>query len=456
MSERDSSVPQEGHCRICGVHLSRYNEADLCWSCQESRRATVETAPKVPSHIPPLQAQSHRKALLTQSILDAVRRTESFSVSDVGVFLKGYRKAHGLTQRQLASILEFDQSYISKLENGQSLQKITTLKEIATRLAIPPHLLVGVTPEDFATRYSAELLEVAPAVIRLTRTVREAGRADEALNELWPVLIRLEAQAGYDQNNAPLLLTLAAGQTALGVILGDLLPEEDLFVTVRYLKKAMSIVEELGDDTLKAEVHRGYGNELRKHKQFSEAISHLERAHFLASNNLTRGLATVLLARAYGEMGNQDHFLKAIEQTFRLLDTVDFFTPTFNPLMIHEVHLRGHLNGGHGAKISAVLDNADTSDLAFHVAPQWRIISHLTRAEAMFHTRRVDEGLAEMQRALVGAETCKLPHQVQRAIRSLQLIEAYDPARHLLENAQALLSKLAHRPSQVYSIKEKQ
>src|SRR5258708_33271254 len=97
----------------------------------------------------------------------------------------------------------------------------------------------------------------------------------------------------------------------------------------------MGIVEELGDERLKGEVHRGYRNELRKHKQFSEAISHLERAHFLASNNLTRGLATVLLARAYGEMGNQDHFLKAIEQTFRLLDTVDFLPPNLNPLMTH-------------------------------------------------------------------------------------------------------------------------
>src|SRR5260370_34214731 len=117
---------------------------------------------------------------------------------------------------------------------------------------------------------------------------------------------------------------------------------------------------------------------------------YLEGAHVLASNNLTRGLATVLLARAYGEMGNQDHFLKAIEQTFRVLDTVDFFTPTFNPLMIHEVHLRGHLNGGHGANISAVLDNAHTSALAFHVARQWRVISHLTTTDAMFNARWVD------------------------------------------------------------------
>jgi len=456
VSERDSSLPQERHCRICGVHLSRYNETDLCWSCQESKRATVETIPQIPSHIPPLQAQSHRKALLTQSILDTVRRTEPFSASDVGAFLKGYRKAHGLTQSQLATILEFDQSYISKLENGQSLQKITTLKEIATRLAIPPHLLIGVTPEDFATRYSAELLEVAPAVIRLARTVREAGRADEALNELWPVLNRLETQAEHDQNNAPLLLTLAAGQTALGVILGDLLPEEDLFVTVRYLKQAVSIVEELGDDTLKAEVYRECGNELRKYKQLPEAIYHLERAYILASDSVDIGLTAGLLARAYGEIGEGNHFDITIKQALHQLDTATYFTALFNPITVHEIHLRGLVSLRRFDKIPSMLQNYDQRNAAFHVAPQWHAISPITVAEAMFRIGKFDDGLERLQTGLINAEVCKLPHQVQRAMRSLQSVEAYDPARHLFENAQALLSKLARHPSQAYSLKEKQ
>ena len=442
-----SKVDSERQCHLCGVYLSRYNLADLCWSCQESRKASIEAVPKVSSRAFQPLTQSSRKTLITQSILNIVRRTEPFCTSDVGQFLKGYRSAHGLTQSQLAAVLGFDQSYISKLENGQDLRKVTSLKEIATRLAIPPHLLVGVTLEGYTTKYSTELLEVAPSVIHLSRIVREAGRADEAVNELWPVFLRLEAQATQDKDNISLLLTLSAGQTALGVILGDLLPEEDLYVTAHYLKKAASIADEFGDNTLKAEIYRGCGNELRKHKQFSEALYYLEGALFFASDNLTRGLATLLLARAYGEMGDQDHFDEKIEEALPLLDKAAYFTATFNPIMIHEVHLRGLLNLRRFDKISSTLEKNNKSNMVFHIAPQWRVISHLTTAEAMFRIGSIDDGLAEIQSALVGAEVCKLPHQVQRAIRSLKLVESYDSAKQIFSQAHTLLTKLAPRPS---------
>lgn len=456
MSKIGFSETPNRQCHICGTHLSRYNILELCWSCQEARRATEEHVKVTSSSLAllsPKQVLSSPRQirLITQSILNNVRRSQPYKASDLGQFLKAYRSAHGLTQNQLAILLGFDQSYISKLENGQGLYKVTVLRDIADRLAIPSHLLVGLNPDDSTTRFSAELLEVAPSVIRLSQVVREAGRAEEALHELWPLYIRLEAHAAHDKDNKHLQLTLATGQTALGVILGDLLPEEDLYVPVRYLKEAASIVDELGSDKLKAEVHRIFGNELRKHKQFPEAIHHLEFAHLFSSDTQTKGLTAALLARTYGEMGDADHFDEMIREALPLIDTTDQFTATFHPVMIHEIHLRGLMSLGRLDKIRNILGNTEEGSTAFYIAPQWSTISQLTIAEAMLRSRKIDDGLEKLKGALVGAGLCKLPHQVQRAIRALKLVEVYDPAKQILDNAQMLLAKLTSDPSTLYS-----
>src|SRR5205807_4368287 len=101
------------------------------------------------------------------------------------------------------------------------------------------------------------------------------------------LILRLETQATQDSGNPPLLLTLASAQAMLGVILGDLLPEEDLWISVQFFKQAAALVEEHGDARLQAEVYRGCGNELRKHRQYAEAISYLERAFSLAPDGMS-------------------------------------------------------------------------------------------------------------------------------------------------------------------------
>src|SRR5207244_7764241 len=130
------SVPgsqPERYCRNCGAKLSRYNPDPLCWSCQEGKRVTV-THTQATSRLPSL---SYRSAFTLRSILDTARRTKPLRLSDVGHALKHYRNLNQLTQRDLAALLGFDQSYISKLENGQSLRDIATLKHIAQCLCIP-------------------------------------------------------------------------------------------------------------------------------------------------------------------------------------------------------------------------------------------------------------------------------------------------------------------------------
>src|SRR5438270_748071 len=173
--------PSERFCRNCGAKLSRYNPDPLCWPCQEERRATTADDRAATAPLPSL-SPSHRSAFTLRSILDTARRTKPLRLSDVGHVLKHYRSLHQLTQRDLAALLGFDQSYISKLENGQRLRDLATLKHIAQCLGIPGQWL-GLLSEGSPSAQSSALLEVAPSVIRLSQIVRESGRADAAVNE---------------------------------------------------------------------------------------------------------------------------------------------------------------------------------------------------------------------------------------------------------------------------------
>ncbi len=61
--------------------------------------------------------------------------------------LREYRKSNGINQADLAQILNFDQSYISKIENGQrQVRDVEMLLRIAQQLDLPPTRL-GLSPE---------------------------------------------------------------------------------------------------------------------------------------------------------------------------------------------------------------------------------------------------------------------------------------------------------------------
>jgi len=61
--------------------------------------------------------------------------------------LREYRQAHGINQGDLAQILNFDQSYISKIETGQrQIRDVEMLLRIAQQLDVSPNRL-GISNE---------------------------------------------------------------------------------------------------------------------------------------------------------------------------------------------------------------------------------------------------------------------------------------------------------------------
>lgn len=131
---------------------------------------------------------------------------------DVGVMLACYRKMTGLSQVALAHKLGFDPSYISLLERGRrTITDRSGLGYLSRELAIPPHAL-GIATDDDADFQAA--LHFGSSTVRLAEIARQAGRAHEAVDELWPLITRLEARLVEGSVDAPTIALLARARIA--------------------------------------------------------------------------------------------------------------------------------------------------------------------------------------------------------------------------------------------------
>jgi tetratricopeptide (TPR) repeat protein len=344
----------------------------------------------------------------------------------------------------LAELLEVDQSYISRLETGRRDSKdIELRKSIVDRLLLPPELL-GLAPEDYGIRHVDELLQLVTSVVRLASLARNAGRADEAVAELHPLAARLQLQTAVRPPSSDLLLAIAGVKAALGTALGDLLPEDQLHVSAGYLADAWEIAAEVGNDTLRSDILRKYGNELRKVGKYSLAVEHLEHAITVAPDASARGAAAGCLARAYALMGDVGKFTTAMATASSSLDSIERHTATHNPSSVEEIELRGLVDLGRTPSVGRLLRALKPVDhLASGVAPQWLIIREVTVAEARLTIDDVAGGLDGVSKALAGAEAYRLPHQVQRVMRALQpmggssdderVLQTYQDARSLVD-----------------------
>jgi hypothetical protein len=121
------------------------------------------------------------------------------------------------------------------------------------------------------------MVSFAQAVIRLADLARSAGRAAEAVNELWPLVARLEARAADGHLEPAALRVLGHAWTSLGISLGTILPEERLSVAAQWTAKGVAATEQLDDPAALGHALAMHGNELRKNGHPS-ALTTLERA----------------------------------------------------------------------------------------------------------------------------------------------------------------------------------
>lgn len=314
----------------------------------------------------------------------------------------------------MADLLGYDKTYVSMIETGRrSISDVGTLRYIARTLALPAHA-IGVT--DGGDADFAAMVQFGDSTIRLAEIARQAGRAVDAVNELWPLVARLEARAAEGHLERDTLVLLGRARVALGVSLGTVLPEERLAAAARWTGKALIIAERLEDPSFLAHTLRMHGNELRKANRIPAAIKRLCRAVALSTDRNGQGTAFAFLARAAGEDGQRDLFDEAIERYRDLLDSGHDRGMLLNPFTFREIHLRGLIATCRAPQAVRVMQTSRID--ATPAAPQWHIIERVTAGQV--HLAAGDRAAATeaLRTALTAAEAHRLPHQIQRTIRT--------------------------------------
>ncbi|MFF5716610.1 helix-turn-helix domain-containing protein [Streptomyces buecherae] len=334
---------------------------------------------------------------------------------NLGAILRFHRMVHGINQSALGELLGYDKTTISAFENGKrTLGDADARRRIAELLRLPPHVLGVTDPADTDHR---AMLQFGESTVRLAEIARQSGHASEAVAELWPLVVRLEGRSHDGHVERDVLRLLARARVSLGVALGNVLPEERLQTAACWTAKSWGIARHFRDPAFSSDVLRMHGNEMRKAGLTGAAVCRLQHAAAIAPDDNARAAVLPLLARAAGAL-HDGHLLDAVlGEADRLLEHVDH-TSLFNPYALHEIRLRGLIATGRTRTAVRLLDNAPTRTMV--AAPQWRVIELVTVAHTQLVAGDRAGGAQCLEDALSEAARQRLPHQVQRIIRSAQ------------------------------------
>jgi transcriptional regulator with XRE-family HTH domain len=388
-------------CDRCGATVGRWSASPLCPACHAI------------AAILPLPAQRRGVSAMWLWTSDTARA--ALASGDLALIIRTYRAATRTSQRRLAELLGYDPTYISMIETGRrAISDVATRLRIARRLGVPAHTLGVSDPHDADF---TGMLQFGESTIRLAAIARQSGHGAEAVNELWPLVSRLESRVADGHVERDVMRLLARARAELGVSLGYVLPEERLVSAARWTGSALRLAEHLHDRELLAFALRVHGNELRKLGRAAAAVARLQRSAALI-READRGAALVQLARAAGELGDLALFDHSMREALRLVDG----TPgsgLASPDALHEVHLRGLLGTGRPGQAIALLERHRTPSTV--IPPQWRAILHVTIGEVLLTRAETSQAETAFRAAIVIAGAHRLPHQIQRTVRASAL-----------------------------------
>jgi transcriptional regulator with XRE-family HTH domain len=382
-------------CRACHATVDDQDGSPICPAC-----AAVTASPMEPERMAPASAlwlwtaESARVALAS---------------GDLSLIIRAWRRATGTSQQQLAVHLGYDCSYISMIETGRrEVVDIAARRRIAWYLGIPPHIL-GITDSDSADH--ATMLQFGYSTLRLATLARQSGHGAPAVNEIWPLVARLEARAADRMVDRDMLLLLARARAELGVSLGYVLPEERLAFAARWTGRALRLAKHLDDRELHAYTLRTNGNELRKAGHHTAALARLAHAVALAGPQ-QRAPALTQLARAARDPMTFD---VTMDELLRVRDKHVDGDPLVGETALNEVQLRGLATTGRISEATRIL--SQTPAPAGPTSPQWRIIWQITVADLLLVVGDTATAESTFRQAVQAAEAYRLPHQIQRAYR---------------------------------------
>ena len=382
---------------VCGTCGTELNGGSACVACLASGGQPLD--------IP--ETTSNRVAVLPWLRPDAQAALATGQLSRI---LAAWRRITGALQSEVATALGYDASYISLIESSRrDITNVGERRRIAAYLGIAPHVL-GVTDVEDADYRT--MLAFGESTLRLAGVARNAGRPAAALNELWPMVLRLEDRVHQGHVEPAMISLLARARSALGVYLGDILPAQGLAISAQWTARALTLTEHLADADLHAQALRSHGNELRKSGDVDGAVRRLRQSAEIAGEGM-RPTVLVALARAAAEAGADDLFDSTVAAAEGLAAESPP-SPLFNLEIVAEVRLRGLLHLGR--RIETAKELWQQAGQASHSAPQWQAIALITTCEALAATSEVADAERLLPEAIAAARACRLPQQVQRIV----------------------------------------
>jgi transcriptional regulator with XRE-family HTH domain len=410
-------------CADCSRPLARDNCGDRCAPCA---RASKRGAPDSDT------GDVNRHLRLPPSEGDGF-----------GALLVRYRQVHGISQRRLGEILNLSQPQISKIERGaREVRAVAERRRIAAVLDLPTHTVLGTDSreEPPRDRERSSFAEHASVLVGTARAARFAGLHYEAASQLALVEGEL-ARVSAVREDRGVARSLAAARLALGLTLGDILPEESLGIAAKYDAMALRAARDLEDSELLWETALRNGNELRKARRYSHAIPLLELGVKTAPRAHDTGTALVGLSRAWAETGDQGGFEACLNRMQELQTDQASWGLGFNPLVTREVEARGYLELAHRERGLHALER-DEAVPDHLVSPQWGAIRAVTLGTVLLQEGEVTRGVDRLRAALITAERLRLPHQIQRALRALSGRLQDDGARQAFEEGRLSLARV--------------
>ncbi|MER7441574.1 hypothetical protein [Micromonospora avicenniae] len=136
------------------------------------------------------------------------------------------------------------------IETGRrEISDVAARLRTARHLSLPAHTL-GVSDPDDAD-FTA-MLQFGESNIRLAAIARQSGHGADAVNELRPLVTRLESLVADGHVERDVMLLLARARAELGVSLGYVLSEERLVNAARWIGRALWLAGNLDDQDLLA------------------------------------------------------------------------------------------------------------------------------------------------------------------------------------------------------------
>ncbi|SRR5579883_409139 len=343
-----------------------------------------------------------------------------------GQVLKEYRKAHNLTQEQIAYDLQIEPRTYRAYENGEyPLTNINELRRIADILGIEPERL-GLASSQPLPRSPQEI----EAVITHVWSLVEESRIREASLTIERLVQNLQAQITTE--DPELLRILAQAHHTAGYVISEGTKAHESLEAILHYQQMASIARTINDHTLLNIALTYEGDMYRRLKNIPKAISYLEAARDTTpeADVAARGNGIQLLGRAYLRSQNIDGFERAMAEAEELANMFDPATSSihghYSLGTVYEEYGRSYADMGQIRKALEYLDRAKAN---LPPAKFWDLLIKTARATALVKGGELETGV---QLATETAREC----QRTGAIRYLDRIYALE--QYLAQKEQAI------------------